>query len=240
MAPKATKILLLGALLVAAGLSQVAIASHVRPKGATPLRVPLVVAHNACQSPNSAHNSPFLTKSCSPPVQSSQFVTAGTPDANGAGPNLIGHVQLQATATDILIQSSVSDVRCRPATNASVCPFANAASGPDYTGILQLAVNMRISDHNNSPLTAATSDTGFFANMSCSGTSGTTTIGSTCGINSSVNALFPGAAPANLRTVYQFPRESGGIQVYDTGAAGTPPGEGTLVTLFLEPGVFLP
>ena len=54
-----------------------------RPAGATPLRVPLVTAYNQCTSPNRVHGPPLASPSCSPPSQSSQHLTVGTPDANG-------------------------------------------------------------------------------------------------------------------------------------------------------------
>jgi hypothetical protein len=53
--------------------------SHVRPKHASPIKVALVPAFNACTSPNRVHGPPLEFPSCNPPVQSSTAVTVGTP-----------------------------------------------------------------------------------------------------------------------------------------------------------------
>ena len=60
-----------------------------RPKGATPSRVSLVPAFRQCTSPNRTHGAPLASQSCAPPVQSSSFLTIGSPDANGAPANSI-------------------------------------------------------------------------------------------------------------------------------------------------------
>ena len=128
--------LALGLLVV----TQIAGATHVRPKGATPLRVSLVPAYEPCTSPNRTHGPPLAFPSCSPPMQSSNFLTVGTPDANGAAANSIGSLRLDVKATspeDLLVRLTVTDVRCRPGTDAGVCSGANAADGPDYSGELQ-------------------------------------------------------------------------------------------------------
>ena len=73
-----------GTVLVTAQLSS---ATHVRPKGATPLRASLVPSFKACAAPNRTHGAPLAFPSCNPPVQTSNFLTIGSPDANGAGAN---------------------------------------------------------------------------------------------------------------------------------------------------------
>src|SRR4051812_41610687 len=79
-------------------------ASHVRPKGATPSRLSLVPAYQECTAPNSTHGTPLSFPSCKPPRQVSDYVTVGTPDANGAGANSIGYVQLDAIPGDIRVR----------------------------------------------------------------------------------------------------------------------------------------
>jgi hypothetical protein len=238
---KATAIVLAGCAFLVLGLTQPASGTHVRPKGATPLRDSLVIAQKGCTAPNSTHGAPLAFPSCGPPVQASQFVTSGTPDANGAAANLTGFARLIVGATDVFIDTSTSDVRCLPATAASVCPFPNTADGPDYTGELQLEIGQRITDHFNSPsVTATTSDFIFPVKVPCTDTMGTTTIGSTCSISTSMNAVVPGSAPTGKRSTYEIPQRTnpGGIQVYDGGVNGIAGSTGA--TLFLEPGVFLP
>ncbi len=96
-------------------VSQLASASHVRPKGATPLRASLVPSFKACTVPNRTHGAPLAFPSCNPPVQTSNFLTIGSPDANGAGANSTGFILLKVKPTspeDVLITSSITDVRC--------------------------------------------------------------------------------------------------------------------------------
>src|SRR5919204_3610059 len=103
----------LGTLLVSAHLTS---ATHVRPKGASPLYVPLVIAYKECANsgganPNSVHGGAANFPSCTAPLgpqQESQYLTVGTPDTpgNGAAPNFIGSVKLAVKTTspeDVLI-----------------------------------------------------------------------------------------------------------------------------------------
>ena len=76
--------------------------------------------------------------SCVPPTQESSFLQVGTPDANGAGANSVGTVKITVTSTpDVVIKASITDVRCKPATAATVCNSPTAADGPDYAGQLR-------------------------------------------------------------------------------------------------------
>jgi hypothetical protein len=233
-------IALAGCTVFVLALTQSATGTHVRPKGATPLRDPLVIAQKGCGTPNSIHGAPLAFPSCGPPVQASNFLTAGTPDANGAAANLTGFVSLSAGVSDVFIGTNPTDVRCLSSLPVSLCPSANAADGPDYAGEVQLEIGMRITDHNNSPqVTATTNDFIFPVKVPCATTT-STTIGSTCSISTSMNAVVPGSAVAGKRTTHEIPQRSnpGGIQIYDggpNGMAGDPN-----ATLFLEPGIFLP
>ena len=176
-------------------VSQVASATHVRPKGATPLRASLVPAYKACTAPNRTHGAPLAFPSCNPPVQASNFLTVGSPDANGAGANSVGFILLKVKTTspeDVLITSSISDVRCKAATAASVCTSANAADGPDYSGGLQGNAIIRISDHYNGPglnEAATVQDIPFPVNTSCANTASTTE-GGLCSVSTSANAAW--------------------------------------------------
>src|SRR5205823_221541 len=58
-----------------------------RPKGGTPAFFSLVVAFEPCGSPNRTHATPLSQGSCNPPQQASDYLTVGTPDANGAVAN---------------------------------------------------------------------------------------------------------------------------------------------------------
>ena len=219
--------------------SQLASATHVRPKGASPLRASLVPAYKACSSPNRTHAAPLAFPSCNPPVQSSNFLTVGTPDANGAGANSVGFVQLTVKTTspeDIMLTSTISDVRCKAGTGASVCTTANAAAGPDYSGALQSTTQVRISDHYNGPglnEAATVQDLPFTFNIACTNTADTAQGGS-CSASTSANAVTPNSVKNTQREVM----EVGQVAVNDggvNGIAGAPD-----ATQFETQGIFIP
>ena len=220
-------------------VSQVASGSHVRPKGASPLRASLVPSYKACGTPNRTHGAPLAFPSCNPPVQSSSFLTLGTPDANGAGANSVGSILLRVKASspeDVLINSSISDVRCQPATSASVCNSANGTDGPDYSGQIQENATIRISDHYNGPglnEAATVVDIPFPVNGTCANTT-STTVGGTCTIATTANAVTPGSVKDTQRAVVEI----GQLQAFDGGASGI--AGAADATLFEVQGIFIP
>jgi hypothetical protein len=220
-------------------VSQLASASHVRPKGATPLRVSLVPSFKACTTPNRTHGAPLAFPSCNPPVQTSNFLTVGTPDANGAGANSTGFVLLRVDAIppeDVLINSTITDVRCQAATSATVCNSANSADGPDYSGQIQGNAIIRISDHYNGVglnEAATVVDIPFPVNGQCANTS-LTTVGGTCTVATTANTVVPGAVKDNQRGVV----EVGQLQINDGGADGQISTADN--TLFMVQGIFIP
>jgi hypothetical protein len=185
--------------MAAVVLAQPATATHVRPRGASPLYVPLVIAYKACTAANSTHNLPLNFPSCTPPVQDSNFLTVGTPDANGAVANFTGFIRFAVRTTstpeDVLIVSLEMDVRCEPVTSSTVCNAANTAGGADYSGQLQAAALIRITDHNNG---ASHTDPGTVVDvplsvpLNCLNTAPNLDYGGTCQINTTENAILPG------------------------------------------------
>ncbi len=229
-------------MLVAA---EMASATHPRPKGATPLRVPLVPAYNACTAPNRTHGPPLAFPSCNPPVQSSTAITIGSPDANGAAANGEGFVKLSVFVgvpgppddSDVLITSTGTDIRCKGGTAA--CGSANAADGADYTGEVQGNATIRITDHFNGIAAGGGTEPGtvvdipFPVNASCAATA-STAIGGTCSANTSANATVPGAVKDAKRSLVEI----GQLTVTDggpDGLVGTSPN-----TLFAVQGIFIP
>ena len=118
-------------------MAQMASATHPRPKGATPLRASTVPAYKACTTPNRTHGAPLAFPSCNPPVPASAYLTVGSPDANGAPANSVGSVRIDAKVgvpgppddSDVLLKASISDVRCTPAVDPSVCNSPNSVAG---------------------------------------------------------------------------------------------------------------
>ena len=146
-------------------MTSIAGASHPRPMGATPLRVPLVPAFDECATTNRTHGPPLAFPSCNPPVPSSKFVTVGTPDANGAPAKSQGFVKVAVRTnpgpppqSTIVITSRITDVRCRAGT--STCGNANTAGGADYTGELQANATIRNTDHYNATSPGGGTDPG--------------------------------------------------------------------------------
>ena len=217
-------------------------ATHPRPQGATPLRVSLVPAYQACVAPNRTHGPPLAFPSCNPPAQTSPYVTVGTPDANGAAANSVGSVAIRSTPNqccppqDATITGSISDVRCKP--GATPCGSANATGGPDYTGELQMMSMIRISDHYNATAPGGGTDPATVidipspANMSCASTT-STAIGATCSITSSAVAVGSPSSTVN-RAVVEFTQ----IEVFDGGADGAVASNPN--TRFAIQGIFIP
>jgi hypothetical protein len=220
-------------------VSQIASGSHVRPKGATPLRASLVPAYKACAAPNRTHGTPLAFPSCNPPVQASSFLTVGSPDANGAGANSIGAILLRVKATspeDVLINANISDVRCQAGTSATVCNSANGADGPDYSGEIQGNAMIRISDHYNGPglnEAATVVDIPFPVNGSCVNTT-STTVGGTCSVATTANTVVPGSVKDTQRGIIEIQQ----LQINDGGSDGLVSTAGN--TLFEVQGIFIP
>jgi hypothetical protein len=200
------------------------VGAYPRPKGATPLRVSLVPAFQACTAANRTHGAPLAFGSCAPPVQASAQLTVGTPDApgNGAAANSVGFVNYKALASDVRLTASITDVRLK-------------ATLADYAGQLQVDSTVRITDRLNGPSQtepATGTDTNFPVTVPCA-TNGTT-VGSTCSVVTTFNAVTPGAIVANVRSIWEL----ADTKVYDGGADGvasTAPN-----TLFERQGVFIP
>jgi hypothetical protein len=233
------------ALVLALALVPPAPGSFVRPKHASPVKVPLVPAFNACTSPNRVHGPPLDFTSCNPPVQSSTAVTVGTPENNAAPDNSVGSVRLATQQgvpgppddSDILMVGSVSDVRCIGST--STCGNANVSDGADYIGQLQGNVNVRITDRWNAVSagggaeSATMVDIPFPMPFTCVNTTDND-IGGLCSLNTSVNAIVAGVAKDGKRAIWEL----GQVNVSDGGSDGS-----TATTpnfLFMKQGVFVP
>jgi hypothetical protein len=198
-----------------------------RPRGATPLRVPLVPAYRECMAPDRTHGAPLAYPSCATPAQTSQDLTVGTPDANGKEAASVGSVLLRVVScpacasplpnADVRIDASMTDVR-------------NRAGLGDYTGDLEGRFSLRITDSFNAatasdPQTdaATVQDSPFKFTMPCAETGGPS--GGACRVNTSANAVVPGSVRDGDRAIWQlWP-----IGVYDANGA-----------LFATQGLFTP
>lgn len=212
--------------------------AYVRPKGASPLRVSLVPAYQACTAPNRVHGPPLDSPSCNPPVQSSPNVTVGSPEANGPVANSVASARYTAKVGNPATPADEADVKVK----VSATDIRASGDLTDYTGELQAQVTLRITDRNNSLLPpifpddtrGTVQDTPLSVTVPCAATAGTN-IGSTCSITTTADTLVPGTVTEGDRSVWQFDR----IALLDGGpdgdaetAAGNVP--------FATQGVFVP
>ncbi len=179
---------------------------YARPKAATPLRATLAPAYKPCTTPNRVHATPLSFNSCNPPVQTSDHVTVGTPDANGAAANSVGAVTLTVLSpADVRVAGSITDVR-------------NKSGLADYAGQLQVSLPLQITDKLNGPSGTenGTGSTSISITVPCTTTPGSATIGSTCSVTTTVNSIIPGAVVSGSRAIYEVQ----GVQVFDGGPDG--------------------
>jgi len=196
-----------------------------------------VPAFKACSAPNRTHGTPLAFPSCTPPVQASNYLTIGSPDANGAGANSVGSLtwNVNGSTSKITVTASITDVRCLPGTAAGVCSSPNAADGPDYSGQVQAINTIRITDHKNgSGLNEAATvvDIPNPVTMYCVNTA-STAAGGVCTYTASVGC--PPACPdPGWRQVAEF----GQFEVLD----GGPDGQISTAdnTVFMRQGIFIP
>ncbi len=203
-----------------------------RPKGASPVRVALVPAYQQCGTGNRTHGPPLSFSSCSPPQRSSSFLTVGTPDTNGQPVNaagfarvgtIVGNPATSADEADVSVTVSITDVR-------------RAGDLTDYTGELQAVWPLRITDQFNGPTladAATSSDAPLAFAVPCASTAAAT-IGSTCSLTTTADAVSPGTVREGRRAIWQL----GQVQINDGGSDGvasTSPN-----TPFARQGVFVP
>jgi hypothetical protein len=212
---------------------------YARPKGATPLRASLVPAFKTCTSPNRTHGGTgaIAKPSCNPPVQQSNFLTIGSPDANGAPSNAIGSVTYNSLVGNSSTVADEADVRI----TTSVTDVRNKAGLADYTGQLQESATLRWTDRFNSqdfgtqPYndTGTGQDTPLNVTIPCV-TTASTSVGSACSLITTADAVLADTIKEGLRTVLQMDK----VQVFDGGSDGLAATAGN--TLFMDQGWFAP
>lgn len=206
--------------------------AYPRPKGATPVHASLVPAFQQCTAgaANRTHGPPLANPSCNPPAQASGFLTVGTPDANGQAPNAAGSVRWVVLVGNPGTPADEADV----SINVSMLDVRKKSDLSDYTGELQVSQTLRVTDRNNGPgETGTVSDVGFAVGVPCVATA-STSVGSTCSVNTSADAVMPSSVVEGDRAIWQ----SGQVRVFDGGSDGVASTTGN--TLFAVQGVFVP
>jgi hypothetical protein len=207
---------------------------YVRPKGATPLRVPLVPAFKPCTSPNRTQGAPLSSPSCATPAPEATSAFIGIGDGNPAPAKSIGSVLVKA-----LPGASGPPDDADVSIGVSITNVMNTSDRSDYTGELRLDLPLRITDRFNRPSPSDTgpgtvADTSFFATVPCAGTPDTT-VGSTCALSATADALLPGTVREGGRAIWAL----GQVKLHDGGPDGdaeTPADN----ELFAVQGVFAP
>ena len=208
--------------------------NYPRPKGATPTRVSLVPAFSQCTSPNRTHGPALAFASCNPPAQQSAQLTVGTPDANSNAANSAGYVRFGTLIGDPGTPADEADVTLR----VELTDVRRRSDLADYTGQLEARAPIRITDRDNPPpaggsAAATVQDAAFAWTVPCSATADTT-VGATCAVATSADAVTPGVIKEGMRSIWQL----GQVQVFDGGADGQ--ASTTPNTLFATQGVFVP
>jgi hypothetical protein len=184
-------------------------ARYPRPGGASPLRVPLVPEYSQCTAPNQQHVAPLSQPSCSPAQRDSSIVTTSTQGRGQAFARfdvLPGNPNTSADEADLKISAIASDMVAQ-------------AGGGDYAGRLALNSVLRITDRANgsSQSEAATvQDMRLSVPLNCTPTQAAST-GSDCSVSTTADALVPGFAREQERTVIS----TFSVNVEDPGADGS-------------------
>jgi subtilisin family serine protease len=219
------------------------VGGYPRPAGASPVSVSLVPAYNQCTSPNRTHGPPDLPGngsnpdgSCRPPVQSSSTLTVGTAEVHpGLATNSTGRLRLKAIAGNPTTPADEADVSFR----LTITDVRRKSDLGDYTGQIEAVIPIRITDRLNAatsqgPFTQpGTVEVTFRPPVGCAAT-GSSTIGATCSLVTTVEAMSGNAVPEGKRSVWGL----GQVSVNDGGADGV--ASTTPNTVFARQGVFVP
>ena len=231
--------------------------TYARPKGGSPIYLPLIPAYKDCTAPNTVHRG-FNQPSCYAPKPESNYLTIGTPDYNGQLSNSVGSIKMSAfcnggasgevppcltTPGDQLdgqITLTMSDVRCQGVSGG--CTGALA----DYTGQLWFFADFKLTDKNSGPTgvgpsaNATTTHLTVDFGVPCTPT-GSTSIGSTCAVTTSFDAVLGSstAIAEQKRGIWELGggADTRNIRLYDGGANGV---YGIGDTLFASAGLFFP
>ena len=206
-----------------------------RPKGATPLFAALVPAYDQCGNPSYQHGPPLAFPSCVP-NRGVFRVTVGTPDANGHPAEAQGLVRLDAVPGDPATPADEADVWI--GVNQTDVRYNFSQSGyPDYTGELMLVLPLRTTDLYNAggePDGSGTPvDFSLYVEIPCTPTAGAA--GSTCAVNTTVDAVVPGFVRERKRANWQL----GQLVIQYEGLDGDPNKLADNMP-FLRSGVFVP
>jgi Tol biopolymer transport system component len=207
--------------------------SYPRPKGATPMLISLVPSYQPCSAPDRTHGAPLADPSCTPPALTSNYLTVGTPDANGKRTTMQAYILVRVMTGNPATAANEADLKLTAHVNNV---FNKDLT--DYTGGLLARLPIQITDRDNSPSpggpgAATMVGIPFPFTVPCTADPDPT-VGSDCTITTSANSLVPGAIEEGQRALWQI----GKAEVYDGGSDGNPITADN--TLYATQGVFVP
>jgi hypothetical protein len=227
--------------IIAASVPAAHGAGFPRPKGATPMRMALVPIFERCNNPagggrraNNTHGAPLNGKSCTNPEMVSGTLTIGTPDANGKQANSIGNLTYIVVPDNTATPADEADVR----VNLDISDVRLATTLDDYPGQLRLDLESRFTDMANGPAgnePGTVEDFFWEAPVNCA-TTASTTIGSTCSLHTTVDALVPNTIKGGKRMIWE---EVDHPHIWDGGADWTAATEDDNL-VFQTMGLFVP
>jgi hypothetical protein len=210
-----------------------------RPKGASPLRSPMVPVFERCETDggrkaDSTHGAPLAFPSCTNPEQVSGDVTIGSPDANSKTANSIGYVlytvipgvmSTPADEADVRIDFNMSDLRVQDGL-------------ADYAGTLELSLESRITDQANglSGNAAGTMEDFFYVAVIPCGATAAGETGGTCTLHTTMDSIVPNTIQEGKRTVWE---QADHTHIFDAGPDGNALTEDDNL-LFATQGVYVP
>ena len=153
----------------------------------------LAVAFEQCTAPNREHAAPLAVGSCYPPRQASRRLTVGTVSANGRLRTRSARFAMTSCR-----QTCGSPSRRRTCAAAAICRLHGRAEGRSVTAHNRLR-QWRPAEHTLARLRTSA----FPVTMPCT-TTADMTVGSTCAITTTANALVPGAMTAGERAIWQL------------------------------------
>jgi hypothetical protein len=252
--------------LAALMLSQTALATHVHPAngGAKKLTFTVVPAFKSCTTGSTGlHGSPLAAPSCQTTAASAESATLTT--GAGATFKMTSSFAIEVFCTnaavppcgtpadgdqeDVKLTASLTDVRCKSLIggNGTLCPTANTAGGKDYAGQVQGNASIRITDHfNTAPpascsgstsCSATVTDLPFPVTGTCASTPSAPTIGGTCSITTTADAVVPGSGGV-VKEGKKATVEVGQIIVNDGGTDGLATTAGN--TVYARQGIYIP
>lgn len=206
--------------------------NYSRPQSAVSLHTSLVPVFRQCGTggnpANAAHAPPLATGSCDPAVTLG-VAHIGAQGTGSAQLDVVpGNPATGANEADVSLAASLSDVRSSSVTGPDYTPNAG---GPDVTLLAKLRISDLSNGSQNDPGTA--SDVDFPVAVDCAGTSDPS-VGATCAVNTTANAVMPGVVQEDRQAVFQVFR----VRVNDAGANGIPGDSDD--KLFAQQGVFIP